>query len=50
MKKKDVGDGDESLLPIELLGRVMIAHGQEFGPDSAYGGNHSGLSRIIASI
>jgi hypothetical protein len=39
MKKKDSGDGgEEKLLPIESLGRVMVAHGEEFGPDSAYGG------------
>jgi len=37
MKKKETGDGEEKLLPIESLGRVMVAHGEEFGPDSAYG-------------
>jgi hypothetical protein len=37
MKKKETGDGEEKLLPIESLGRVMAAHGDEFGPDSAYG-------------
>jgi hypothetical protein len=37
MKKKESGDGEEKLLPIEALGRVMVAHGEEFGSDSAYG-------------
>jgi hypothetical protein len=37
VKKKETGDGEEKLLPIEMLGRVMVAHGEEFGSDSAYG-------------
>jgi len=37
VKKKETGDGEQMLLPIEMLGRVMVAHGEEFGSDSAYG-------------
>lgn len=37
MKKKETGEGEEKALPIEMLGRVMVTHGEEFGADSAYG-------------
>lgn len=50
MKKKDIGDGDESLLPIELLGRVMVAHGQEFGSDSAYGHSLTALGNAHIKV
>jgi hypothetical protein len=36
-QKSGTTDNDEKLLPIEALGKIMAAHGQEFGPESAYG-------------
>lgn len=44
-KKKpcDVLDGAEKMLPVDALGLVMIAHGEEFREDSIFGAfvNHS---------
>ena len=41
-KKVEAGETEESakILPIESLAMVMISHGDEFGPDSAFGKNH----------
>ncbi|KAG6868478.1 hypothetical protein C0993_002243 [Termitomyces sp. T159_Od127] len=36
-KKNDAFEDSEKLLPIDLLGIVMIVHGEEFGDDSAFG-------------
>jgi hypothetical protein len=33
----EVGSGAKEWLPIDALGMVMIAHGEEFGDDSAFG-------------
>lgn len=36
-KRKEAGDDEQKLLPVESLGLVMISHGEEFGEQSAYG-------------
>ena len=38
-KKKEYSSVEEGvkMLPVDALGAVMMSHGEEFGPDSAFG-------------
>ncbi|KAJ7485736.1 hypothetical protein FB451DRAFT_1083236 [Mycena latifolia] len=51
-KKKDAGalDDAEKLLPVDTLGIVMIIHGEEFGPDSAFGTSLVTLGRAHCKV
>ncbi len=40
-KATDIFCEDEKLLPIDILGLVMMRHGEQFGGDSTFGSFHT---------
>lgn len=49
-KKREVNDPDQKLSAMEAMGRVMVSHGEEFGPDSAYGHGLSALGNAHIKV